>query len=60
MVFEPFWDSNQPRFGDLGSLGWKQVLEIKPQGLGDEIREEIRDFEEDLGREEEDIEGNGE
>ncbi|XP_074593931.1 nuclear exosome regulator NRDE2-like [Brevipalpus obovatus] len=26
-LFEPFWDSGCPRFGEKGSIGWKNVIE---------------------------------
>ncbi|CAG2119140.1 unnamed protein product, partial [Medioppia subpectinata] len=40
-LFEPFWDSGCPRFGENGSIGWSQVMAKKNVGNSEQMDPQI-------------------
>ncbi|XP_059817184.1 nuclear exosome regulator NRDE2 isoform X1 [Hypanus sabinus] len=50
--FEPFWDSGEPRFGEVGGRGWKAWMRQQEKGGWVIVNEEGEDEEEDDDEEE--------
>ncbi|XP_041071203.1 nuclear exosome regulator NRDE2 isoform X1 [Carcharodon carcharias] len=50
--FEPFWDSDEPRFGEEGARGWKAWMRQQEKGGWVVLNEQVDDEEEDEDGEE--------